>query len=53
MPRPTRKNEDPGVHKEAPVKSPSGDVIIVYADNAVWNETKGKFIGPEDVVRKK
>jgi len=52
MPRPVKKNETPGVHGNAPVKSPVGDSIIVYADNAVWNETKGKFTLPEDVVRK-
>jgi len=52
MPRPVKKNEDPGVHGSAPVKHPQGDVIIVYADNAVWDETKSKFVAPEDVVRK-
>lgn len=52
MPRPVRPNETPFVHGSAPVKHPTGDTIVVYSDNAVWNESKQKFIPPEDVVRK-
>lgn len=52
MPRPVRKNETPGIHSTAPVKSPSGHVITVYADYAVWDETAGKFVDYDLLDRK-
>jgi hypothetical protein len=52
MPRPTKQNETPFVHGNAPVKHPTGDTIVVYSDNAIWNETKSRFEKPEDVIRR-
>lgn len=52
MPRPQKSAEVPSIHKNPPVRHPTGHTIVVYADNAIWDETAGKFISPEDVVRK-
>jgi hypothetical protein len=51
--RPVNPHAVPSIHGNANVKSPVGDTLIVYADNAIWNATKNKFEKPEDVVRKK
>lgn len=51
--RPSNPHEVPSVHGNANIKSPVGDTLIAYADNAIWNVTKNRFEKPEDVVRKK
>lgn len=33
----------------APISSPAGHVLTVYADRAIFDETAGKFVLPEDV----
>lgn len=50
--RPVRKNEQPNVLGSHDKVHPLGHVIKIYSDNAVFDETAGKFIGPEDVIRK-
>lgn len=54
MARPVRPNENPQPLGNATVKHTNGtDVLIEYADRAIWNETQHKFEKPEDVVVKR
>lgn len=52
MPRPIKPTETPGVFANHGKKHPLGHTFVVYADNAVWDESLGRFIGPEELVRK-
>jgi len=55
MSRPVKQNETPNVlHLDvANKKHPLGHVIKIYSDNAVFDETIGKFITPETLDRAK
>jgi len=55
MSRPVKQNEAPNpIHLDvANKKHPLGHSITIYSDNAVFDNTLGKFITPESLDRAK
>jgi hypothetical protein len=51
MPRPTSKTSTYGIYSSHGMKHPLGHVFVIYADKAIWDETDGKFITPETLIR--
>jgi hypothetical protein len=52
MPRPSKKTEVPSIAGNVPDKAAvNGHTITIYADYAIWDETSGKYLTPEDLKR--